>query len=169
MAYDALIPMELIAGLPPGVERYYVGQRAPTWSACDETLSPFAELYSIHGCSETDEEWIGLRHNSHMGPGVGGGCYQAALDQARAAGLLGEDILGSGFDFDLKIKQGAGAFVCGEETALIASIEQRVGFQRAEFLQLVLDAIRDALRDLYRALTPWQKVRSVKAMISSSW
>jgi hypothetical protein len=59
---------------------YYVGQRAPTWSACDDQISPFAELYSIHGCSETDEEWVGLRHNSHMGPGVGGGTYQEALD-----------------------------------------------------------------------------------------
>jgi NADH-quinone oxidoreductase subunit F len=46
-----------------------------------------------------------------------------ALNQARAAGLMGEDILGSGFSFDIHIKEGAGAFVCGEETALIASIE----------------------------------------------
>jgi NADH:ubiquinone oxidoreductase subunit F (NADH-binding)/(2Fe-2S) ferredoxin/NAD-dependent dihydropyrimidine dehydrogenase PreA subunit len=46
-----------------------------------------------------------------------------ALDQCRAWGLLGENILGSGFDFDLEIRLGAGAFVCGEETALIHSIE----------------------------------------------
>ncbi len=45
-----------------------------------------------------------------------------ALDQSRELGLLGKDILGSGFDFDLFIKEGAGAFVCGEETALMASI-----------------------------------------------
>ena len=45
-----------------------------------------------------------------------------ALDQARELGLLGKDILGSGFDFDIFIKEGAGAFVCGEETALMASI-----------------------------------------------
>ena len=50
-----------------------------------------------------------------------------ALDQARELGLLGQDILGSGFDFDLQIYKGAGAFVCGEETALIASIEGREG------------------------------------------
>jgi hypothetical protein len=67
---------------------YLVGQRAPDWSACDETLSPFAEVYSIHGCSETDEEWIGLRHNSHMGPGVGGGTYQDALDQGLHLGAI---------------------------------------------------------------------------------
>ncbi|KPJ64145.1 hypothetical protein AMK68_02235 [candidate division KD3-62 bacterium DG_56] len=50
-----------------------------------------------------------------------------ALEQMRNCGLLGENILGSGFDFDIKIKEGAGAFVCGEETALIASIEGKRG------------------------------------------
>ena len=53
-----------------------------------------------------------------------------AIDQARSYGLLGRDILGSGFDFDIEIYQGAGAFVCGEETALIASIEGRRGMPR---------------------------------------
>lgn len=46
-----------------------------------------------------------------------------AFDQAREKGLLGKNILGSGFDFDLELKYGAGAFVCGEETALIRSME----------------------------------------------
>lgn len=50
-----------------------------------------------------------------------------AIEQARAFGLLGENILGSGLDFDIQITRGAGAFVCGEETALLASIEGRVG------------------------------------------
>ena len=50
-----------------------------------------------------------------------------AIEQARASGLLGEDILGSGFSFDAEVRLGAGAFVCGEETALIASIEGRRG------------------------------------------
>jgi len=45
-----------------------------------------------------------------------------AIQQAREFGFLGSDILGSGFSFDLEVRQGAGAFVCGEETALIASI-----------------------------------------------
>ncbi len=53
-----------------------------------------------------------------------------ALEQARKLGLLGENILGTGFNFDLHIAKGAGAFVCGEETALIASIEGRVGEPR---------------------------------------
>ena len=50
-----------------------------------------------------------------------------AIDDCKALGLLGDGILGSGLSFHLKIKQGAGAFVCGEETALIASIEGRRG------------------------------------------
>ncbi|MBM4302164.1 MAG: NADH-quinone oxidoreductase subunit NuoF [Deltaproteobacteria bacterium] len=50
-----------------------------------------------------------------------------AIDQARDAGLLGADLLGSGFSFDVKISKGAGAFVCGEETALIASMEGDIG------------------------------------------
>ncbi len=54
----------------------------------------------------------------------------AAMDQARAAGLLGKNIFGSGFDFDLEIRIGAGAFVCGEETALMESIEGHRGEPR---------------------------------------
>jgi NADH-quinone oxidoreductase subunit F len=50
-----------------------------------------------------------------------------AIDQAREAGFLGKNILRSGFDFDIKISRGAGAFVCGEETALMASIEGFIG------------------------------------------
>ena len=48
---------------------------------------------------------------------------QIAIGQAREIGLLGKDILGSGFDFDIELRYGAGAFVCGEETALIHSME----------------------------------------------
>ena len=53
-----------------------------------------------------------------------------AILQAQRADLLGKDILGSGFSFNISITKGAGAFVCGEETALIASIEGRVGEPR---------------------------------------
>jgi NADH-quinone oxidoreductase subunit F/NAD(P)H dehydrogenase (quinone)/NADP-reducing hydrogenase subunit HndC len=55
---------------------------------------------------------------------------EIAIRQAREYGLLGKDILGSGFDFDIDIYQGAGAFVCGEETALMRSIEGRRGMPR---------------------------------------
>jgi NADH:ubiquinone oxidoreductase subunit F (NADH-binding)/(2Fe-2S) ferredoxin len=53
-----------------------------------------------------------------------------AVAQLRANGLLGRDILGAGFDFELRIQEGAGAFVCGEETALIASLEGWRGMPR---------------------------------------
>ncbi len=55
---------------------------------------------------------------------------QIAIDEARAEGLLGKDIFGSGFDFDMEIRLGAGAFVCGEETALMTSIEGNRGEPR---------------------------------------
>ena len=55
---------------------------------------------------------------------------QIAVKQAREYGLLGKDILGSGFDFDIEIRLGAGAFVCGEETALMRSIEGHRGEPR---------------------------------------
>ncbi len=55
---------------------------------------------------------------------------QIAIDQARENGLLGKDIFGTGFDFDIDIRLGAGAFVCGEETALMNSIEGKRGEPR---------------------------------------
>ncbi|MGN0448679.1 MAG: NADH-quinone oxidoreductase subunit NuoF [Acutalibacteraceae bacterium] len=55
---------------------------------------------------------------------------QIAINQAKEMGLLGKDIFGSGFDFDLHVKLGAGAFVCGEETALMTSIEGNRGEPR---------------------------------------
>ena len=55
---------------------------------------------------------------------------QPALEEARREGLLGTDILGTGFDFDIEIRIGAGAFVCGEETALMASVEGQRGEPR---------------------------------------
>lgn len=56
--------------------------------------------------------------------------FEQAIKQARRMGLLGHDILGSGFHFDVEVRIGAGAFVCGEETALIASIEGKRGTPR---------------------------------------
>ena len=54
-----------------------------------------------------------------------------AIEQMKELGLLGENILGTGFNFDVYLKMGAGAFVCGEETALMASIEGKRGMPRA--------------------------------------
>ncbi|OGP74897.1 MAG: NADH dehydrogenase [Deltaproteobacteria bacterium RBG_16_49_23] len=62
---------------------------------------------------------------------------ETAIKQARKAGLLGKNILGSGFDFDVEVAQGGGAFVCGESTALIASIEGRVGEPRSKQIHTV--------------------------------
>jgi NADH-quinone oxidoreductase subunit F len=56
--------------------------------------------------------------------------FQGAIDEAREAGFLGENILGSGFDFDLHVHLGGGAYVCGEETALLESIEGKKGQPR---------------------------------------
>ncbi|HEX6305637.1 MAG TPA: NADH-quinone oxidoreductase subunit NuoF [Anaerolineales bacterium] len=55
-----------------------------------------------------------------------------ALDEARQAGYLGENILDSGFDFDIEMRMGAGAYICGEETALFESIEGKRGFPRVK-------------------------------------
>jgi NADH-quinone oxidoreductase subunit F len=55
---------------------------------------------------------------------------EEAVAEAREAGLIGEDILGSGFDFEVEVRQGAGAYICGEETALFESIEGNRGFPR---------------------------------------
>jgi len=60
-----------------------------------------------------------------------------ALRQAAAYGLLGTDLFGTGFDFTLQINRGAGAFVCGESTALMASLEGRVGEPRAKYIHTV--------------------------------
>jgi NADH-quinone oxidoreductase subunit F len=57
-----------------------------------------------------------------------------AIQKAREYGILGQDILGSGFSFDVKINRGGGAFVCGESSALFASIEGRVGEPRQKYV-----------------------------------
>jgi NADH-quinone oxidoreductase subunit F len=59
---------------------------------------------------------------------------RTALEQAAAHGLLGKNILGSGFDFTIRVQRGGGAFICGESTALMASLEGRVGEPRAKYV-----------------------------------
>jgi NADH:ubiquinone oxidoreductase subunit F (NADH-binding)/(2Fe-2S) ferredoxin/NAD-dependent dihydropyrimidine dehydrogenase PreA subunit len=59
---------------------------------------------------------------------------QRAINDARAHGLLGENIMGSGFSFDLTIARGGGAFVCGESSALMRSVEGKVGEPRAKYV-----------------------------------
>jgi NADH:ubiquinone oxidoreductase subunit F (NADH-binding)/Pyruvate/2-oxoacid:ferredoxin oxidoreductase delta subunit len=65
----------------------------------------------------------------------------SAIIQARKAGFLGKNILGSGLNFDLEIAKGGGAFVCGESTALIASIEGKVGEPRGKQIHTVTEGL----------------------------
>lgn len=80
-----------------------------------------------------------------------------AIEQARELGLLGKNILGSGFDFDVKISRGGGAFVCGESTALMASIEGSVGEPRAKHIHTVISGLWDRPTNLNNVET-WANV-----------
>jgi NADH:ubiquinone oxidoreductase subunit F (NADH-binding)/NAD-dependent dihydropyrimidine dehydrogenase PreA subunit len=71
-----------------------------------------------------------------------------AIKQARTYGLLGENIAGSDFSFDVKISTGAGAFVCGESTALMASLEGAVGRPRAKYVHTVEKGFRSSPTNL---------------------
>ncbi len=66
-----------------------------------------------------------------------------AIEQAAEAGLLGENILGSGFDFTVEINRGGGAFVCGESSALMKSVAGEVGEPRAKYVHSVVKGLHD--------------------------
>jgi len=68
---------------------------------------------------------------------------QLAIKQAEEYGLLGKNILGSGFDFSVRINRGGGAFVCGESSALMASLEGKVGEPRAKYIHTVEKGLWD--------------------------
>ena len=80
-----------------------------------------------------------------------------ALDQARELGFLGENILGSGFGFDIKIMRGGGAFVCGESSALFASLEGRSGEPRAKYIHATDKGLWDKPTNLNNVET-WANV-----------
>ncbi|MBW1614551.1 MAG: SLBB domain-containing protein, partial [Deltaproteobacteria bacterium] len=80
-----------------------------------------------------------------------------AISQARECGLLGENILDSGFSFDIQIGKGAGAFVCGESTALMASLEGRAGEPRAKYVHTVEHGLNDRPTNLNNVET-WANV-----------
>ena len=80
-----------------------------------------------------------------------------AISQARECGLLGENILNSGFNFDIQIGKGAGAFVCGESTALMASLEGRAGEPRAKYIHTVEHGLWDRPSNLNNVET-WANV-----------
>jgi len=68
---------------------------------------------------------------------------QKAIEQARERGLLGADILGSGFNYDIHIARGGGAFVCGESSALMKSVAGEVGEPRAKYIHSVIRGLHD--------------------------
>ncbi|MDD5312539.1 MAG: NADH-ubiquinone oxidoreductase-F iron-sulfur binding region domain-containing protein [Dehalococcoidia bacterium] len=80
-----------------------------------------------------------------------------AMQQAEKLGLLGKDILGSGFDFSVRINRGGGAFVCGESTALMASLEGKTGEPRAKYIHTVEKGLWDRPSDLNNVET-WANI-----------
>jgi len=82
---------------------------------------------------------------------------QVALEQAREYGLLGADILGSDFNFDITIARGGGAFVCGESTALMASLEGKVGEPRQKHIHTVIKGLHNRPSNLNNVET-WANV-----------
>ncbi len=83
-----------------------------------------------------------------------------AIKQAETYGLLGDDILGSGFNFNIKISTGAGAFVCGESTALMRSLEGKVGRPRAKYIHTVEKGYRQSPSTLNNVET-WANVPAI--------
>jgi NADH:ubiquinone oxidoreductase subunit F (NADH-binding)/(2Fe-2S) ferredoxin/Pyruvate/2-oxoacid:ferredoxin oxidoreductase delta subunit len=92
---------------------------------------------------------------------------QVALGDARAMGFLGKNIFGSGFDFDIKISRGGGAFVCGESSALMRSLEGKVGEPRAKYIRSVEKGLYDKPSVLNNVET-WNNV-PVIILNGASW
>jgi len=82
---------------------------------------------------------------------------EIAIKQAEEYGLLGKDILGSGFDFSIRINRGGGAFVCGESSALMASLEGKVGEPREKYIHTVERGLWDMPTNLNNVET-WANV-----------
>ncbi len=92
---------------------------------------------------------------------------RAALNRAEEYGLVGQDILGTGFNFSIKIKKGGGAFVCGESTALMASLEGNVGEPRAKHIHTVESGLWEKPSNLNNVET-WANVPVIIAR-GSDW
>lgn len=85
---------------------------------------------------------------------------RTAISQAREMGLLGKNILGSSFSFDIRINRGGGAFVCGESTALMASLEGRTGEPRAKYVHTVESGLWNKPTNLNNVET-WANVPAI--------
>ncbi|MCB1850417.1 MAG: NADH-quinone oxidoreductase subunit NuoF [Gammaproteobacteria bacterium] len=133
------------AGFPTGLKWSFISRNAPG--------QKYVVCNSDEGEPGTFKDRDVLRYNPHQliegmviaGYAIGATCgynyirgefwepyerFEAALEEARVAGFLGKDLLGSGFDFELYSHLGAGAYICGEETALLESIEGKKGQPR---------------------------------------
>ena len=110
-----------------------------------------------------DEGYVYVRHEYPLAVAR----LRHALEQARERGLLGQNILGTGWDFDLRINQGAGAFVCGESTALTASIEGNRGMPRGKHIRTVAHGLFGQPTNLNNvetyATVPWIIANGVDA------
>ena len=82
---------------------------------------------------------------------------EKAVEDTRASGLLGKNILNSGFDFTVTVKEGGGAYVCGESTALMAGIESRMGEPRPKYIHTAEKGLWDSPTDLNN-LETWANV-----------
>jgi NADH:ubiquinone oxidoreductase subunit F (NADH-binding)/(2Fe-2S) ferredoxin/NAD-dependent dihydropyrimidine dehydrogenase PreA subunit len=111
-----------------------------------------------------DEGFVYVRHEYPLAVSR----LRHALEQARERGLLGDDILGTGWSFDLRINQGAGAFVCGESTALTASIEGNRGMPRGKHIRTVAHGLYGQPTSLNNvetyATVPWIIANGAKAL-----
>jgi len=166
-ALTAMSPVQLIEEIKASGLRGRGGGGFPTgikWETCLKAHSPDGVRYVICNCDEGDPGAFMDRSIAESDPhsvieGLVIGAYavgahqgyiyvrheyplalkqfMSALKQAREYGLLGKDILGTGFDFDIEVHRGAGAFICGESTALMASLEGRVGEPRAKYVHTV--------------------------------
>ncbi len=85
---------------------------------------------------------------------------KVAIEQARGMGFLGDNIMGSSFSFDIRINRGGGAFVCGESTALMASLEGRVGEPRAKYIHTVESGLREKPTNLNNVET-WANIPAI--------
>jgi NADH:ubiquinone oxidoreductase subunit F (NADH-binding)/(2Fe-2S) ferredoxin/Pyruvate/2-oxoacid:ferredoxin oxidoreductase delta subunit len=83
-----------------------------------------------------------------------------AIEQAGQYGLLGENILGSGFSFDIKISRGGGAFICGESTALMASLEGKIGEPRSKHIHTSVSGLHGKPSNLNNVET-WANVPTI--------
>src|SRR5216684_1800525 len=136
------------AGFPSGAKWSFVPKNAPkpTWLLCnadesepgtfkdrvlmekDTHLLIEGMIISGFAIGSNPMSYIYIRGEFYYGAMV----LEKALDEARAKGYLGKNILGSGFDFDITVARGAGAYICGEETGLIESVEGHRGQPRVK-------------------------------------